>query len=171
MSKSKIRQSSSALSDGRQFGQYVRTERLTRGYALADLARKLNVTKGYLSRLEQGKAKPSATMIERIATTLNIDPTPLFVLAGYVPTDVKQILCRHPIEAPTMLRETFGQYRTDGAPVEKPMVNLASPARASKSTPASSGWESLYEIVLADCFDWLEQRAPNSIHAVVTDPP
>jgi site-specific DNA-methyltransferase (adenine-specific) len=171
MSQSKISQFSSVLSDGRQFGPYVRTERLTRGYALADLARKLNVTKGYLSRLEQGKAKPSATMIERIAKTLNLDPTPLFVLAGYVPTDVKQILSRHPIEAPTMLRETFGQYRTDGEPVREPMVNVAPPARASTSKPASSRWESLYEIVQADCFDWLEQRAPHSIHAVVTDPP
>jgi site-specific DNA-methyltransferase (adenine-specific) len=26
-------------------------------------------------------------------------------------------------------------------------------------------------LILADCMDWLEQRAPNSIHAVVTDPP
>ena len=31
--------------------------------------------------------------------------------------------------------------------------------------------EVLYEVVHADCFDWLEQRAPNSVHAVVTDPP
>jgi len=31
--------------------------------------------------------------------------------------------------------------------------------------------ETLYETVNADCFDWLEQRAPNSVHAVVTDPP
>jgi DNA modification methylase len=26
-------------------------------------------------------------------------------------------------------------------------------------------------LILADCMDWLEQRAPNSVHAVVTDPP
>ncbi len=31
--------------------------------------------------------------------------------------------------------------------------------------------ESRYQIFNADCFEWLEQRAPNSIHAVVTDPP
>ena len=29
----------------------------------------------------------------------------------------------------------------------------------------------LYEVVHADCFDWMDKRAPNSIHAVVTDPP
>jgi site-specific DNA-methyltransferase (adenine-specific) len=28
-----------------------------------------------------------------------------------------------------------------------------------------------YEVLHGDCFDWLDQRAPNSIHAVVTDPP
>jgi len=171
MSKSKIRQSSSALSEECEFGQYVRTERLARGYALADLARKLNVTKGYLSRLEQGKAKPSAAMIERMAKTLNIDPAPLSVLAGHVPTDVKQILYRYPIEASTILREAFSQYGTDGELVEKQTVNSALAAKASKSARAVSEWGSLYEIVHADCFDWLDQRALNSVHAVVTGPP
>jgi site-specific DNA-methyltransferase (adenine-specific) len=28
-----------------------------------------------------------------------------------------------------------------------------------------------YELVEADCFEWLEQAGPHSIHAVVTDPP
>src|SRR5205814_8642026 len=28
-----------------------------------------------------------------------------------------------------------------------------------------------YEVVHADCFDWLDQSSPLTIHAVVTDPP
>lgn len=28
-----------------------------------------------------------------------------------------------------------------------------------------------YEIYNSDCFDWLQQRVPNSIHAICTDPP
>jgi site-specific DNA-methyltransferase (adenine-specific) len=28
-----------------------------------------------------------------------------------------------------------------------------------------------YELILGDCFDWLEKRAPDSVHGVVTDPP
>ena len=28
-----------------------------------------------------------------------------------------------------------------------------------------------YTLINADCFDWLKERAPNSITAIVTDPP
>jgi DNA modification methylase len=28
-----------------------------------------------------------------------------------------------------------------------------------------------YNLVLADCLDWLDRQAPNTIHAIVTDPP
>lgn len=31
--------------------------------------------------------------------------------------------------------------------------------------------DSLYEIIHSDCFEWLQHRAPNSIHAIITDPP
>ncbi|HEX7344616.1 MAG TPA: DNA methyltransferase, partial [bacterium] len=39
------------------------------------------------------------------------------------------------------------------------------PRRAASKTP------SVYEIFLADAFEWLAKAEPNSIHAVVTDPP
>jgi site-specific DNA-methyltransferase (adenine-specific) len=35
----------------------------------------------------------------------------------------------------------------------------------------TSGRKALYEIVNADCFEWMDQRSPNTIHAIVTDPP
>jgi DNA modification methylase len=28
-----------------------------------------------------------------------------------------------------------------------------------------------YSLYLADCLAWMDQRPPNSIHAIVTDPP
>jgi site-specific DNA-methyltransferase (adenine-specific) len=110
-------------------------------------------------------------MIERIAAALSTDPSPLSVLAGYLPTDVKQILYRHPVEAPDMLREAFGAYSALGESTEqdrkRPQFNsgITEPVRTVRN------WKNLYEVVHADCFDWLDQRAPNSIHAVVTDPP
>lgn len=171
MRKSKPNQRSPVLPHGQEFGQHLRTQRVAAGYALADLARKLKVTKGYLSRLESGKAKPSMAMIERMANALNIDPSPLSVLAGYLPIDVKQILYRHPVEAPTILRETFGQYSADGESAGTRLSRSTSVVRTSRPTQAAPILEALYEIVHADCFEWLEQRAPNSIHAVVTDPP
>ena len=90
----------------------MQAEREAAGLSLATLATKLKVTKGYLSRLESDKATPSASMVERIAQAIGADPDPLRILAGYLPTDVKQILSQHPVEAPAVLRETFSVYAT-----------------------------------------------------------
>ena len=155
---------------GHEFGEYLRTERLAKGVSLADLALKLAITKGYLSRLELGKAKPAAEMIDRIAKVLSIDPSILYVLAGYLPADVKQILSRYPVEAPEMLRETFGEYREKRETAEQSLdgQSVVAPSEVvSFETPRKD----LYEVVAGDCFEWMDRRAPNSIHAVVTDPP
>jgi site-specific DNA-methyltransferase (adenine-specific) len=136
------------------FGPHLRQERVAANLSLAALAEKLGVTKGYLSRLESGKAAPAREMVTRLAQLLHLEPTPLQVLAGYLPNDVKEILYQYPIEAPTILRETFG-----------------APTQANCAASDSTRLRELYEIIHADCFDWLDARAANSIHAVVTDPP
>ncbi|MEW6231761.1 MAG: DNA methyltransferase [Chloroflexota bacterium] len=171
MNKSDTRQPSPVTPVGCEFGQHLRKERLAGQLSLADLARRVNVTKGYLSRLERGRAKPSTAMIERIAKALSIDPSPLYVLADYLPTDVKQIFYRYPVEAPAVLRETFNEYAADRELAEQRMKRPQSAVITSRVAHAAPAWEALYEVVHADCFDWMEQRAPNSIHAVVTDPP
>lgn len=43
--------------------------------------------------------------------------------------------------------------------------------RLHHETHPSLAGEQFYELVLADAFEWIEARKPNSIHAVVTDPP
>ena len=149
------------------FGRRLLAEREAAGLSLATLAAKLKVTKGYLSRLESGKARPSVAMVGRIAKIIGANPDPLCILAGYLPTDVKNILAQHPVEAPTILRETFGAYKLADKPA--PMTQPIQSARLLSG--GYSDWTRLYEIVLSDCFDWLNQRAPNSIRAVVTDPP
>ena len=152
------------------FGSRLRKQRLAAAYSLALLASRVKATKGYLSRLESGKAKPSRDMIGRIAKVLNVDATPLYVLAGYLPTDVRKILYRYPVEAPVVLRETFAEYATV-APVEDGVRKPKSVAPLSTVTPKPKISKDLYEVVCGDGFGWMEQRAPNSIHAIVTDPP
>lgn len=171
MLPSKIKRPRSVLPVRNEFGQFLRTERLARNYSLADLSQKVGVTKGYLSRLELGKAKPAVEFIERIAQALRVDPTPLQVLAGYLPSDVKQILYRHPVEAPEMLRETFGEYETKEELAKQSTDKQHPIVRTVESSTTVAKWKDLYDTVHADCFEWLDQRAPNSIHAVVTDPP
>ena len=150
------------------FGQWLREERQATGRSLSDLARTLQVTKGYLSRLERGKAKPSKGIIESIARALKIDPGPLRVLAGDLPDDVRQILHHHPEDAPALLRETFGAYASPATARTSDNTTQRTP---QKKQPRERPQKEPYELIQADCFDWLEHRAPDSIHAVVTDPP
>ena len=150
------------------FGQRLRKERQTTGRSLSDLAKALQVTKGYLSRLERGKAKPSKGIIESVARALKIDPGPLRVLAGDLPDDVRQILYHHPEDAPTLLRETFGEYGSPGTSRKSVSATKRIPQKKQSIKPLQ---KEPYELIQADCFDWLEHRAPDSIHAVVTDPP
>ena len=150
------------------FGQRLREERQATGRSLSDLAKTLQVTKGYLSRLERGKAKPSKIIIESIAQALKIDSGSLKVLAGDLPDDVRQILYHHPEDAPALLRETFEEYSSP-APARKSNNSAKSiPQKKRRREPLQ---KEPYELIEADCFDWLERRAPDSIHAVVTDPP
>lgn len=66
------------------------------------------------------------------------------------------------------VKEERGIYRLQGG--------AALGAYAQREIPALGDWQSPRDfgrtkIIHSDCFDWLEQRAINSIHAVVTDPP
>ncbi len=168
MSTQQSQRIKSSPEESTAFGQRLREERQATGRSLSDLAKALQVTKGYLSRLERGKAKPSKGIIESIARVLKIDPGSLRVLAGDLPDDVRQILYHYPEDAPTLLRETFGEYASSST--SRKSVN-ATERISQKKQSIKTLQKEPYELVQADCFDWLEHRAPDSIHAVVTDPP
>ena len=148
-----------------KIGTVLRLERESRGWTLERLAKKLQVTKGYLSRLEGGKARPAAEMIERLAKTWQIDPAPLLILAGHVPADVREILQNHPLEAPSMLRDSFGEGTYDSA------LPVASSFTVRECHVSYATGNPKYKLVEDDCFSWLARREPDSIHAIVTDPP
>ncbi len=144
------------------FGKAIKEQRQVLDFSLSHLSLKLGVTKGYLSRLESGKAVPSITMVKKLAKLLRLDSTQLGILAGYLPSDVEKILYANPVKAPAILRDTFGGYA-------KPSERFAN--KIDENKLSSSKWNSLYELVHADCFQWLEEQKSNSIHAIVTDPP
>jgi len=131
------------------FGEAVKQHRKTLSMPLSRMSSRLKVTKGYLSRLESGKAVPSITMVKKIAKMLKLDSTKLGILAGYLPSDIEKILYTNPVAAPAILRETFGEYD-----------------RTNTNTEIAH-----YELHKGDCFEWLDERKSNSIHAIVTDPP
>ena len=148
------------------FGKLVRSERIKIGMSLSTLAMRLKVSKGYLSRLESGKAIPSIKMVQKLAKLLKMESDSLTILAGYFPSDVKQILNQNPVAAPAVLRETFGEY-VKGPNGSKSNIGV----ETKESETKANHRKALYEVVQADCFQWLDERKPNSIHAIVTDPP
>ncbi|MBI4553350.1 MAG: site-specific DNA-methyltransferase [Candidatus Latescibacteria bacterium] len=110
-------------------------------------------------------------MIERIAKAVGTDPSLLCLLAGYFPPDVTQILSSHPVEAPAVLRETFAPYGSHTEARQASTNIHASVPATSKQIHTRTELETPYEVVHTDCIEWLEHRAANSIHAIVTDPP
>ncbi len=151
--------------DTKGFGALVKGQRSVLRLSLARVSSKLKVTKGYLSRLESGKSVPSIAMVKKLAKVLKLDTSKLEILAGYLPSDVENILYQNPVAAPSVLRQTFGNFGG------KTAVEPAKATRDSATVPSAGKTKKLYETVQGDCFKWLDQRSPNSIHAVVTDPP
>ncbi len=154
------------------FGEIIKHERLRYRLSLSTLSRKLGVTKGYLSRLENGKALPSKKIVKKLAELLSVDPSTLSIAAGYFPDDIKRILYSNPVAASGILREAFPDY---SAKTKKTCRSTQDGVISSSTTEMQVSLKrdgrKLYEIVQTDCFNWLDKREPNSIHAVVTDPP
>jgi site-specific DNA-methyltransferase (adenine-specific) len=104
-------------------------------------------------------------MIRRLAEACGIDVDALLILAGYLPEDVRDILTQHPSEATAVLRRTFRHDRHEEEEPTGFQAAVAEPRAIYQPGGAA------YELVQGDCFEWMARREPNSIHAVVTDPP
>jgi site-specific DNA-methyltransferase (adenine-specific) len=145
-------------STGHQLGESLRALRSNAGFSLAALAKKLGVTKGYLSKLECGRSSPSRTMLNKMSGIFQADLARLLILAGHVPEDITDVVYESGDRSIKILREQAPEYMTEE-------TQSKSVCDMTKKRPP------LYHIEKTDCFDWLKARMPNSIHAVVTDPP
>ena len=148
-----------------QFGQHLRATRLACGLTQADVAKRLQVSKGYISRLEGGKARPAESTVRHLAELCATDLGPLLILAGHLPRNVREILRQHPTEAPAVLQETFGYDDYKKNDPSHPVTAVSEPQAIYQPSEAS------YELCQGDCFEWMKRRLPDSIHAIVTDPP
>lgn len=148
-----------------QFGQQVRAIRIGCGLTQAEVSKRLKVSKGYISRLEGGKARPAESTVRHLAEAFDTDPGPLLILAGYLPGDIREILKQHPTKAPAVLRDVF---RHHGYETEE-RSGLA--AAVAESQALYQAGEATYDLVHGHCFEWMERRQANSVHAIVTDPP
>lgn len=76
-----------------QFHELIRNTRLKKKMTLRELARRVEVSAAFISKMEVGDFKPpKEENIIKIATALDLNSDELLAMAGKIPNDVKTIL-------------------------------------------------------------------------------
>ena len=94
-----------------QFGTYVSSVRRSlqehdRRYSLRQVAKRIGVEPGYLSKIERGQvAPPSEAATVRLAKELDEDPDVLLALGGKVSSDLQAAIRRRPQLFAQLIRE------------------------------------------------------------------
>jgi transcriptional regulator with XRE-family HTH domain len=89
----------------KKFGEVIRSKREAKGISLREMAKKLNLSPTYLSKVERDEIPPPA--VERIvalAQFLGLPSDELFALADRVPDDLLPIIKGKPTTVPELLR-------------------------------------------------------------------
>ena len=68
-------------------GKKLKELRISFGYTLAFVAKRLDITINYLSLIERGQRKPSEVVMHRMSEFYNLNPIEIFSLYGIVPTE------------------------------------------------------------------------------------
>ena len=94
------------------FGQSLREKRTAANISLRRFAELLGVSATYLSQVEQCNASPpTAERIQHMAKLLGADADRLLALAGRIPDELAEIIHRHPVELPQLIR-LVGEWKS-----------------------------------------------------------
>lgn len=89
----------------RGLGGLLRRTRQAQGIGLRELARRVNISPAYLSKIETGQLEPpSEGKLVAMAQQLNLDSDVLFAHAGRVPTDVLETIKQQPAAMNKLVR-------------------------------------------------------------------
>jgi HTH-type transcriptional regulator, competence development regulator len=96
------------MTSGREkFGAFIRREREAREIGLREMAKRIDVSATYLSKIERDEFPPPAEdKVKAIAKIIGCDPDNLLARAGRVSTDVSDIIKRNPVQLAALLRTT-----------------------------------------------------------------
>jgi DNA-binding Xre family transcriptional regulator len=104
----------SMISGREKFGVFIRREREAKKIGLREMAKKIDVSPTYLSKIERDEFPPPAEdRVKAIAKILECDPDDLLARAGRVSTDISDIIKRHPVELAALLRTIKGLSADD----------------------------------------------------------
>lgn len=111
---------------GEKFGATVRREREKMGFGLRQMAKMIEVSPTYLSKVERDEFPPPAEdKVLAIAKVLLRDPDELLALAGKVSSELTEIIRRQPREMASFLRSATGL-------TAEQMARLAAEAKKTK---------------------------------------
>lgn len=112
------------------FGKALRELRASRGISLRSFADQLGVSATYLSQVEQCNApSPTADRIQHMAKLLNANPDPLLAMAGRIPDELAELIHRHPIELPRLIRLVADWNSEDIASLVSKLENAQRPTQ------------------------------------------
>lgn len=94
-----------------EIGLLLKKLRNKKGIGIKTLASELDLNYTYISKLENGKVKPSEGTIKKIAGYYNYSYDELLLSANKIPDDIIEILRNNPQEALKYLRNKFGSTK------------------------------------------------------------
>ena len=96
-----------------KFNQIIQKRRGEKGYSIRRLAEMLEVSPGYLSRIESGQVPPPASaLVKRMAELLDLNADKLLASADKVSDDLLQIIKNDPINMADMIRSASNSAAT-----------------------------------------------------------
>lgn len=97
-----------------QFGAFIRRVREAKEIGLREMAKKIEVSPTYLSKVERDEfAPPAEDRVKAIAAILDLDADDLLARAGRVSSDISRIIKRQPVALAALLRTTEGLSAED----------------------------------------------------------
>jgi transcriptional regulator with XRE-family HTH domain len=96
------------------FGALVRREREAKKIGLREMAKMIEVSPTYLSKVERDEFSPPAEdKVKAIAKIIERDADDLLARAGKVSSDITDIIKLHPVELAALVRTTKGLSADD----------------------------------------------------------
>lgn len=119
-----------------QIATRIRAERERRGWSLADLAGRCDVSKAMLSKIERGEASPTAGVLLRIATAFGLTLAEMLTLPDAKPQRLLRAADQPQWQDPSSHYIRRQVFQSAENPME--LVEVQLPARARVALPASS---------------------------------
>lgn len=134
------------------------------GVSIRELSAKTGFDRSYISRIERNVVTPSEKFISKAARVLKLSKEEIELLYGRLPEDIKTIFYVHPLEAASVLRETFVGYDTT-------TLEQETEKNISAQRKITSFFEKKNVVIYNDDILTTTTIEPATVDLIVTSPP